>query len=89
MRPVESQEVQFAAVDHHQLGVVTDQIVRCAGYRNSGGEQAQFKLSQILFSRPIGMRDQRVHGNSARDCVPQRLFDFFLIEAEDHDFDGF
>jgi hypothetical protein len=72
-------------VDDHELAVIPQQIVSGARHGDSRRQEAQFQLPKILLSGAVGMRNQGMHGNSARDRVCQGLFDFREIETEDGD----
>src|SRR5262249_25864446 len=88
VRQVEREQVELAAIDDHHLPVIAGKIVGGARHRDAGAEKAQLQLTQVFFAGAIGVRNQRVHGYAAADCVSQRPLDLVLIEPEDHDFDA-
>ena len=53
---IEGQQIQFAAVDDHQLAVVSHQIVGRARHRDSGRKEPHLQVSEVLFAGPVRVR---------------------------------
>src|SRR5262249_6604905 len=84
---VERHQIELAAIDDHELGVITGQVVGGARHAHAGGQQTHLETPQTLLARAIGVRDQGVDGDAAADRVGQRVLDLTPVEAEDDDLD--
>src|SRR5690349_20749838 len=86
---IESQNVEFAAIDNHQLAVIADQVVRGSCHCHAGAQQTKFELAQTPLASAIGISNQGVHMNAARNRAGQSFFDLAPVEAKDHNLHAF
>jgi hypothetical protein len=68
--------------------VISHQIVSSSSDGDAHGKEPLLEFAKGLLASAIGMSDQCMDGNTSRDGGSEGLFNFFLIESEDDNFNG-
>ena len=85
---VEPVDVQLPAVDHQHLAVVPQPVLVGPGHRDTGGQQAQLELAQLLLAALVGVGNQGAHGDASRHRGLEGDGDVLHVQAEDDDLDA-
>src|SRR5215472_6901742 len=89
MAKVEREQKKLLFIDDHVLCVIAHKIVRGTRHRYAFVEQVLLQLAQVFFAAVIGEGDERMDKDAALGRPRERLLNFALVKAKNHDFDAF